>query len=116
MSGFNWSGEEYNEGGGGDFISEKDFNKLIALDAVVFITGIREGVSTYGGDNKPQWLVDFITDDGTEYTKGLGKGNAERDARIMRFKATLEATGEPFESTPFKVGRRIEFGPPKVNA
>lgn len=116
MGGFNWDGEEYTEGEeGGAFIGEEKFNKLIYTDAVVFITGIREGVSTKY-DNKAQWLVDFVAPDGEAYTKGLTKGNAERDARMMRFKATLEATEEPFESTPFKVGKRIEFGPPKVSA
>jgi hypothetical protein len=117
-AGFNWDGEEYTEtAGSGAFISKEAFNKLIYTDAVVFITGIREGISTYNGDNKPQWLVDFVGPDGEEYTKGLGKGNAERDARMIRLQATLNANpGEPIEATPFYVGQRIEFGKPKVTA
>lgn len=112
--GFNWDGEEYTEGGGGAFINKDLFNRFIYTDAVLVITGIREGVSNYD-PNKPkaQWLVDFIGPDGEEYTKGLTKGNEERDARIKRIAATIEATGEPVDSTPFYVGQRIEFGKPK---
>jgi hypothetical protein len=114
--GFNWDGETYTEGeDGGAFIKEEPFNRLIYTDAILSIIGIREGVNNYDPKHpKEQWLVDFIAPDGEEYTKGIGKGNEERDARIRRFKATIEATGEPLDSTPFKVGRRIEFGPPKV--
>lgn len=119
MAGFNWDGETYTEGSeGGDFISEDKFNRLIYTDAVVFITGIREGVSNFD-PKKPreQWLVDFVDPDGDSYTKGLTKGNPERDARMLRLKATLEANPEdPIEATPFKVGRRIEFGKPKASA
>lgn len=113
---FNWDGETYTETvfEGGEFIDEDKFNRLIYTDAVVSITGVREGISTYNNKEKEQWLVDFVAPDGTEYTKGVSKGNEERDARIRRFRDTIEATGEPLDSTPFKVGRRIEFGKPKV--
>lgn len=117
--GFNWDGETFteSEGEGGAFIKEDDFNRLIYTDAIVSIVAVREGVSNYDPRRpKEQWLVDFIAPDGEEYTKGITKGNEERDARIRRFQATLEASGEPIDSTPFKVGRRIEFGPPKVGA
>lgn len=118
MSGFNWDGETYTEGAeGGDFISEDAFSKLIYTDAVISIYQIREGISTYGGKEKPQWLVDFIAPNGESYTKGIAKGNAERDARVLRLQATLSASpNDPIDSTPFKVGRRIEFGKPKVSA
>lgn len=117
--GFNWDGETYTESEeGGAFIKEDAFLRLIYTDAIVSITGIREGVSPgyNGGPPKEQFLVDFIAPDGEEYTKGIAKGNEERDARLKRFQATIEATGEPIDSTPFKVGRRNEFGPPKVGA
>jgi hypothetical protein len=114
--GFNWDGETYTEGEGGAFIKEDAFNRLIYTDAIVSIIGIRSDDSaTYEGKPKPQFLVDFIAPDGEEYTKGIAKGNPERDGRLLRFKATIEATGEPIDSTPFKVGKRNEFGPPKVN-
>lgn len=116
--GFNWDGETYTESEeGGAFIKEEAFNRLIYTDAIISIIAIREGVSTFDPKHpKEQWLVDFISPiDGEEYTKGITKGNEERDARIRRFQATIEATGEPLDSTPFKVGRRIEFGPPKVS-
>ena len=114
--GFNWDGETYTETEyeGGEFIKEDDFNRLIYTDAVVSITGVREGVSNFDPKKpKEQWLVDFVAPDGTEYTKGVTKGNEERDARLRRIRSTIEQTGEPLDSTPFKVGRRIEFGPPK---
>lgn len=122
--GFNWDGEKYTEGGGGGpFIKKDDFNRIVyAPDgdgAVVSITDIREGVSTYVDPAKPnrgpqpQWLIDFIGPDGEEYTKGVTMTNDERNARLRRFKATIEATGEPVESSPFYVGSRIEFGPPR---
>lgn len=115
--GFNWEGETFTESEeGGAFIKEEAFNRLIYTDAIVSITGIREGVSNYNNVAKPQWLVDFIAPDGEEYTKGITKGNEERDGRMLRFQKTIEATGEPIDSTPFKVGRRNEFGPPKVGA
>lgn len=115
--GFNWDGETFTESEeGGAFIKEDAFNRLIYTDAIVSITGIREGISNFDPKHpKEQWLVDFIAPDGEEYTKGVTKGNEERDARIARFQKTIEATEEPIDSTPFKVGRRIEFGPPKVN-
>lgn len=120
MAGFSWDGETYTEGGGGGaFISEDDFNRLIYTDATVSIVGIREGISNYDPKQpKAQWLVDFVAPDGEEYTKGLTKGNAERDARMLRLQATLEANpDDPIDATPFKVGgRRIEFGQPKVQA
>ena len=115
--GFNWDGEQYTESEyeGGAFIKQDDFDRIRLTNQVVSITGIREGVSNFDPKRpKEQWLVDFIAPDGEEYTKGVTKGNEERDARMKRFQATLEASGEPIESTPFKVGRRIEFGPPKV--
>ncbi len=115
--GFNWDGEQYTEQEyeGGEFIDAEKFNKLLYTDAVLIITGIREGVSNFDPKKpKEQWLVDFIAPDGEEYTKGLSKGNEERDDRLRRFAATIAATGEPLESTPFKVGKRIEFGKPKA--
>lgn len=117
--GFNWDGETYTEGeAGGAFISEDEFNRLIYTDAVVEIYAVREGVSNYDPKHpKEQWLVDFIDPKGEERTKGITKGNAERDSRIARLKATLEANpDDPIPATPFKVGRRIEFGKPKVHA
>lgn len=116
---FNWDGETFTETEyeGGAFITEDKFNRLIYTDAIVSIIAIREGVSNFDPKKpKEQWLVDFIAPDGEEYTKGLTKGNEERDGRMKRFQATITATGEPLDSTPFKVGRRIEFGPPKVGA
>ena len=115
--GFNWDGETYTEQEyeGGAFIKGDDFDRIRLLNQVVQIVSIREGVSNFDPKHpKEQWLVDFIAPDGEEYTKGLTKGNEERDDRMRRFQATLEASGEPIESTPFKVGKRIEFGPPKV--
>lgn len=117
--GYNWEGESFTETEeGGAFIKEEQFNRLIYTDAIVSIVGIREGVSNFDPKKgpQPQWLVDFIAPDGEEYTKGVSQSNEERNDRMRRFKATIEATGEPIDSTPFKVGKRIEFGPPKVNA
>jgi hypothetical protein len=115
ISEFNWDGETYTPSAGGDFISEEDFNRLIYTDAVVLITDVREGESQYDKKEAPkaQWLVDFVTEKGDEYTKGMTKGNDERDGRIERIKATIEATEEPVESSPVKVGRRFDFGKPK---
>lgn len=118
MSGFNWDGETYTPGSeGGDFIGEEAFNKLIYTEAVVFITGVREGVGGAQYGSKPTWLVDFIDPAGEEFTKSFTKGIPERDARMLRFRATLEANPEdPIESSPVKVGRRKDFGPPKKAA
>ena len=116
MGGFNWDGEEYTEGGGGAFIKKDKFNEIVyakGADSNITITDIREGVSTFEGKNQPQWLIDFIGPDGEEYTKGVSQTNVERNDRLRRFKATLDASGEPIESHPFYVGQRIEFGPPR---
>jgi len=116
MAEFNWEGETYTEGeSGGEFISEDEFDKLRVLDAVVYITSIREGVSNYEPTKpKEQWLVDFVTPDGEDKTKGYIKGNAERDARILRLKNTLAAyPDEPIPVSFSKVGRRNEIVAPK---
>lgn len=115
MGEFNWDGEEYTESSSGDFISEDAFNRLVYTDAVVLITAIRDGVSTYNKEERPQWLVDFMTQEGEEFTKGLTKTNEERNARMLRFRATIEANGEPIESTPVKIGKRFDFARPKVS-
>lgn len=108
--GFDWDAETYTEGGNGVFIKEAEFNKLVYTDATVQIVEIREGISNYNNKEKPQWLVDFISADGEEYTKGISKGNEERDARINRIKSTLESSGEPFECRFVKIGRRFDIG------
>jgi hypothetical protein len=100
---------EYTEGAGGKFFTESETVLLIASGETFAITGVRDGVSNYNGQSKPQWLVDVITQDGEERTKGLSKGIDERDARITRLKATLEATGEPISARFVKVGRRIDI-------
>jgi hypothetical protein len=111
---FSWDKETYTPGAGGDFIKPDDFDRLRLTDAVVLITGIREGISNYDPKQpKEQWLVDFITADGEEYTKGMTKGNEERDDRIKRVAATIEATGEPKEVSFIKVGKRYDIVKPK---
>jgi hypothetical protein len=115
MGEFNWDGETYTKTDSGDFISEEAFNKLVYTDAIVFVTGFRKGESNFDKKKGPQeqHLVDFMTDDGEEFTKGLGVGNDERDARFARLAATIEASGEPLEASWVKVGKRFDLGPPK---
>jgi hypothetical protein len=116
MSGFNWDGETYTEGeGGGEFISEDEFDKLRVLDATVYVTGVREGISNYEPTKpKEQWLLDFVTPEGEDKTKGYIKGNAERDARFQRIKNTLAADpSEPIAISFVKVGRRNDIAAPK---
>lgn len=115
MGQFNWDGETYTEGdSNGEFIKEDEWIKLYALDATIYIVSIGEGVSNYE-PNKPkeQWLVNFLTPTGEEKTKGLTKGNAERDARIIRFRNTLAASEEPIAASITKVGKRYDFVAPK---
>ncbi len=116
MGEFNWNGETYTEGsGGGDFIDQDAFNRLVYTDAVCFITAVREGISNFD-PKKPQeqWLIDFVSPDETEYTKGFTKGNAERDARIVRLRNTLAAApDEPIDVSFIKVGRRFDIAAPK---
>jgi len=116
MAGYDWGKESYTEGGGGDFIGEAEFNKLLFLEKNVLITNVGDGVSTYNEKEKPQFLVSFFVDDDSpdavEQLKGFDKGNAERNARIERIRATLEATGEPVEAAFCKVGRRNDIRGP----
>jgi len=112
MAEFPWGEETYTESSSGDFIDEKTFNKLVYLDATVQVVAIREGVSTFNNKETPQWLVDFITPEGEEYTKGLAKSNEERNDRMRRLLATLEATNEPIEARFIKVGKRFDIGAP----
>lgn len=113
---FDWGSEEYTESAGGEFI-DKDLFALWAnprTKTVVFVTGIRDGISTYNNKEEEQWLVDFIGPDGEEYTKGLGKGNKERDGRMLRVRATLEANeNEPFPASFGMVGKRYDLMPPR---
>jgi hypothetical protein len=114
---FDWSKEEYTASAGGEFIDSKLFKKWLYNDETVFVTGIREGHSKKFDED--QWLVDFVGPDGDEYTKSVGRGNAERDARFRRVLATIEAKdGEAFECRFIEVSSggsgspRIDLGPP----
>jgi hypothetical protein len=113
MGEFNWGGETYTEGAGGNFVESKLFDKLMANDTTVSIYAIRsDDQAMYQNRPAPAWLVDFYAPDGEEYTKSLGKGNSERDARMLRLTATIEATGEPIDARFGKIGKRIEVLPP----
>jgi len=116
MGEFNWSGETYTEGdGGGEFIKEDEFDKLRILDAVVYVTAIREGINNYDPKTpKEQWLLDFVDPSGEDKTKGFTKGNPERDARFIRLRNTLIANpDDPIAVSFTKVGRRNEVVAPK---
>jgi len=115
MGSFNWDGETYTESEtSGDFIKENDWIKLYALEATIYITSIGEGISNYDPKvPKEQWLVNFVTPEGEEKTKGLTKGNAERDARMIRFRNTIAADQEPLAVSITKVGKRYDFVAPK---
>lgn len=113
---FSWDDETYTESSSGEFI-DKDLFALWAnprTKTVVFVTGIRDGVSTYNGKTEEQWLVDFVGPDGEDYTKGWSKTNEERNARMLRVRATLEANpDEPFPASFGKVGKRYDLMPPR---
>ena len=113
--GFAWDQEVYTESAGGEFVDKKVFAKLMANDTTVEIVEIREGISPgyNGGAPRPQWLVDFITPDGEEYTKGIDKGNEERNDRVRRIASTIEATGQGVQARFDMIGKRQDIFPPK---
>ena len=109
---FDWNQETYTESAGGEFIDNKLFKKWLYNDETVYVTDIREGHSKKFDED--QWLIDFVGPDSEEYTKSVGKGNPERDARFKRILSTIGANnGEPFECRFVEVGKRIDLGPAK---
>lgn len=96
---FDWGKEEYTPSSGGQFVDGKLFKKWLYNEETVYVTAIREDdTHQFQGRVQPQWLIDFVGPDGEEHTKGVGKGNDERDARFRRIINTIDANGgEPFE-------------------
>jgi len=116
MGGFSWDGESYTESSGGEFVDKKLFKKLVANDTTVYVVGIREGISNYQGNRTEQWLVDFTVDGDETFTKGLGKGNEERDDRFERIRKTIEETSEPLACRFVEIGKRFDIGRPVEEA
>ena len=123
-----WTSQEYPESaGGGEFVGEEEFNKLVYTDAVVTLTGIREedeksvGTKTFAA----QFLVDFEDPSGEPKTKGFAKysirDNGERKAgaavearneRLRALQEVLETEG-PQRASFIKNGKAGDIGAPK---
>lgn len=123
-----WANQSYPESsGGGEFVGEEEFNKLVYTDAVIEITGIREedeksvGTKTFAA----QFLVDFTNPAGEAKTKGFAKysirDNGERKAgdqvnarndRLRELQEIVEAEGPQLASF-IKNGKAGDIGAPK---
>ncbi len=124
-----WSSQAYPESsGGGEFVGEEEFNKLVYTDAVIEITAIREedeksvGTKTFAA----QFLVDFVDPSGAAKTKGFAKysirDNGERKAgaqvearneRLRELQEVVEAEG-PQRASFIKNGKAGDVGAPKA--
>ena len=123
-----WKNQEYPESsGGGEFVGEEEFNKLVYTDAVIEITAIREedeksvGTKTFSA----QFLVDFVDPSGAPKTKGFSKysirDNGERKAgaqvearneRLRQLQEVVETEG-PQRASFIKNGKAGDVGAPK---
>ena len=123
-----WANQEYPESsGGGEFVGEEEFNKLVYTDATIEITAIREedeksvGTKTFAA----QFLVDFVDPAGAAKTKGFAKYSIRdtgerkagaqveaRNERLRGLQELVEAEGPQLASF-IKNGKAGDVGAPK---